>query len=529
LVLTFIGSSSFGNVVVFKGASADPNALYPNPSSPVVPGSLLLASRYGHLGVQRLAYDAKMSFGDVVDLTATIRSISSAYTFGTGLFKELLQNSDDAKATKQVLLLDWRTHPAQSLYDPILADKQGPALLAYNDGKLSDSDWTGIQTIYESSKLAKSSKIGKYGQGFRYCYHVTDTPQILSGDYLAILDPQNHVHPSGGVRLDIADAAINFQDQLSVFNCLVPEDQRGQSFDRTIFRLPLRTASSCIKDQTVDATQIEDLLHEFIRHQVSEVSLFLTHISCVEIREIRDDSNDGRRLSRTTVNRRHLDPPSGDGADTLHILHEQKLRAKAAIAFPLAHPSPSAPGLLFTYLPLPLQTGLPAHTHALFALTPDRQHLRNTEEIGLAKGFDRISIAWNHFLFEKLIPEIWARALPALVNDDSKNLFDVLPPQQQEHQTGDTLYWKHLPRDVLREVLVRDLPVWPLMQMDSGRPRALTSALFASSRDDEETLLSLAQAGFQLSDLPTAAYLQPDSMQLAALSDGGSEVDHILV
>ncbi|KAA1478276.1 hypothetical protein DENSPDRAFT_741097, partial [Dentipellis sp. KUC8613] len=62
-------------------------------------------------------------------------------------------------------------------------------------------------------------------------------------------------------------------------------------------------------------------------------------------------------------------------------------------------------GLLFTYLPLPLKTGLPAHIHALFALTPDRQHLRNAEEIGLAEGFDRISISWNCFLFKELIPK----------------------------------------------------------------------------------------------------------------------------
>ncbi|KAA1478275.1 ATPase domain of HSP90 chaperone/DNA topoisomerase II/histidine kinase, partial [Dentipellis sp. KUC8613] len=204
-------------------------------------------------------------FGQEVDLTATIRSILSAYTFGTGLFKELLQNSDDAKATKQVILLDWRSHLAQSLCNPILADKQGPALLAYNNGILSDSDWKGIRKIYESSKSDQSSKIGKYGQGFRSCYHVTDTPQILSGDHLVILDPQNQIHPDGGVRLNIADAAVKFQDQFSVFDCLVPEDQRGRFFNGTIFRLPLRTTRSRIKDQTVDAKQIENLLHEFIR------------------------------------------------------------------------------------------------------------------------------------------------------------------------------------------------------------------------------------------------------------------------
>lgn len=43
-----------------------------------------------------------MHFGETIDPKAAIKSILTAYPFSVGLLRELLQNSDDAKATKQV-------------------------------------------------------------------------------------------------------------------------------------------------------------------------------------------------------------------------------------------------------------------------------------------------------------------------------------------------------------------------------------------------------------------------------------------
>ena len=42
------------------------------------------------------------SFREQVDIKATIRGILAGYPFSVGLFRELLQNADDAGATKQV-------------------------------------------------------------------------------------------------------------------------------------------------------------------------------------------------------------------------------------------------------------------------------------------------------------------------------------------------------------------------------------------------------------------------------------------
>ena len=50
------------------------------------------------------------AFGENVDRLGSIRSILDNYPFSAGLLREILQNSDDAKATEQVrrpfLLID---------------------------------------------------------------------------------------------------------------------------------------------------------------------------------------------------------------------------------------------------------------------------------------------------------------------------------------------------------------------------------------------------------------------------------------
>jgi hypothetical protein len=43
-----------------------------------------------------------MAFGENVDPSAAIRGIIGLYPFSAGIFRELLQNSDDAGAKKQV-------------------------------------------------------------------------------------------------------------------------------------------------------------------------------------------------------------------------------------------------------------------------------------------------------------------------------------------------------------------------------------------------------------------------------------------
>jgi glutamine phosphoribosylpyrophosphate amidotransferase len=107
---------------------------------------------------------------------AVIRSILDGYPFGVGIFREFLQNSDDARASKQVcifiryrscrsqfrnfvqiFLLDNQRHPVDVIHHGNLSNTQGPALIAYNDAVFHQTDWEALQAMYQSSKKKDTS------------------------------------------------------------------------------------------------------------------------------------------------------------------------------------------------------------------------------------------------------------------------------------------------------------------------------------------------------------------------------------
>ncbi|NEQ75071.1 MAG: hypothetical protein F6K23_19710 [Okeania sp. SIO2C9] len=57
------------------------------------------------------------SFYQSEPLIARLRGIIRDYPEGVGILKELIQNADDAKATRVEIILDWRTHKFKNLPD----------------------------------------------------------------------------------------------------------------------------------------------------------------------------------------------------------------------------------------------------------------------------------------------------------------------------------------------------------------------------------------------------------------------------
>lgn len=102
-------------------------------------------------------------FGQKVDLTRRIREVLLNYPEGTTVLKELIQNADDAGATKVRLCLDRRNHGTESLLSDKLAQWQGPALLAYNDAVFSEEDFVSISRIGGSGKHGQAWKTGRFG------------------------------------------------------------------------------------------------------------------------------------------------------------------------------------------------------------------------------------------------------------------------------------------------------------------------------------------------------------------------------
>lgn len=92
-------------------------------------------------------------FGQKIDLTVRIREILRNYPEGTSILKELVQNADDAGAREVRLCLDLRQHGTAGLPSPTLAQFQGPALLMYNDGVFTDTDFRCARVYYHTAVL----------------------------------------------------------------------------------------------------------------------------------------------------------------------------------------------------------------------------------------------------------------------------------------------------------------------------------------------------------------------------------------
>ncbi|KAJ3753290.1 hypothetical protein EV360DRAFT_74627, partial [Lentinula raphanica] len=195
---------------------------------------------------------------------------------------------------------------------------------------------------------------------------------------------------------------------------------------------------SKIKPLAVTTSNIQELYQGFINNELSVALLFLKNILAIELREITADGEDiliaktSWRLVHDVISeetmkekmQRHLQYEVGE------CLQQDKLLPHVALAFPLSEQKYQ--GRLFTLLPLPISTGFPIHIHGIFALTPDRQSLRNPEEMGIGlESRERLLVAWNQMLFEELIPKAWATSLlPVLIHQDKiGNIWSAWPPE----------------------------------------------------------------------------------------------------
>ena len=89
--------------------------------------------------------------------------------------QELIQNADDAGASRVKFLVDSRQHPRDpgGLWKPSLSPFQGPALLAWNNSVFSENDWKNIGKMHQSQKEEDLLKVGRFGLGFQSVHHLT--------------------------------------------------------------------------------------------------------------------------------------------------------------------------------------------------------------------------------------------------------------------------------------------------------------------------------------------------------------------
>jgi sacsin len=72
-------------------------------------------------------------FGQEYSLLKALNKLVRDYALGVGLFKEFIQNADDAEATEIRFILDQTSQTSRIFHNPKLAQLVGPALLVWNN------------------------------------------------------------------------------------------------------------------------------------------------------------------------------------------------------------------------------------------------------------------------------------------------------------------------------------------------------------------------------------------------------------
>ena len=135
---------------------------------------------------------------------------------GRTLMRELVQNADDASASRLVLAVLDRGCPESR--NSLL---QGPALLVANDGAFSLGDRAGIHRAIGGSKEEDADKIGTFGIGLKSAFHICEAFVYLgAGNGELICGVLNPWAGTGGGRSDPVhadwDSAAHDQEMLLV-------------------------------------------------------------------------------------------------------------------------------------------------------------------------------------------------------------------------------------------------------------------------------------------------------------------------
>ncbi|KAM9987055.1 hypothetical protein ACTFIY_011483 [Dictyostelium cf. discoideum] len=199
------------------------------------------------------------------------------------IFRELIQNAEDARADTVIIKVDESSYPNNGLFKS--NDNQeikssiellGPSILIYNNATFQEHDWEGICQISQGSKKENL-------KSWNSVYHITDNPIVYSGSNVWFADPNERM--SGGLFFDLNDDG----DYNKCFSFLEPFIQFKESncnpkeyFNGTIIRLPLRIHSSEIKKAVLTIDAIKKILNEFSK-DINEILIFLKNIASITI------------------------------------------------------------------------------------------------------------------------------------------------------------------------------------------------------------------------------------------------------
>ena len=251
--------------------------------------------------IKETSHFAGIEFGQSEKLTVRVKNILLGYPFDVTVLKELLQNADDAKATKMYVILDKRFHGKEAVFSEKWQKLQGPALLVWNNSAFSRDDLKGIQKLGIGSKRGDFESIGQYGIGFNVVYHLTDCPSFVTDDSLCIFDP--HCHFIGGAtqkdpgRMLSAEIWEKYLDIKSAYLQSFEVQDFCKIQGGSLFRFPLRHTMELLEmseivghgeNNVITAKKMHEILRSWAP-QMKNAMIFLNHVTEMKVFVIEDD------------------------------------------------------------------------------------------------------------------------------------------------------------------------------------------------------------------------------------------------
>ncbi|KAK3610804.1 hypothetical protein CHS0354_031070, partial [Potamilus streckersoni] len=249
-------------------------------------------------------------------LIQDLKNILSEYPDDGQIIKELLQNAEDAGATKVKILLSGK-HCNQELsaQRPYKKFFKGPGFCVYNDAEFTEKDWEGIRMLNSSVKEKDPIKVGRFGLGFKSVYHITDYPCIISGDQLLLLNPHEtedqvcSIMKLRDMKKSTRANCLEALDNMFGFSSLV---LKQKYYKGTLFWFPLRDTPSVLSNTTYTADKVLDLFKSF-QTEAHNILIFLKSLVSIEL----FCTDTGTQLDHGMVNpflvvKADMDPASED-------------------------------------------------------------------------------------------------------------------------------------------------------------------------------------------------------------------------
>ncbi|CAG8586914.1 661_t:CDS:2 [Funneliformis mosseae] len=408
--------------------------------------------------------------------THRLRKILDEYPDGSQVLREILQNSDDAKSTEQIFILDHNTYSSNSLFKPDLKKYQGPALLAKNNEIFKDRDFESLLKLADSEKSNQFDKIGDGGEKFNFV--------------------ENNL-------------VQEYPDQFAPFRIQCNEPFNGTPFNGTLFRYPFRTNNdSKISDEIYEPSKILKMFYRFYENNSINSLLFLKFIESITFYELKKgvtepellyaiqlENADEIREQRCLITKEIVPKMNSLQLGELGVNNQLHTSYIASFCRKKGDFKENNAWLIFNYLDdlleaeahfqenfkrnigdykfipnvglaVPLNN-LPA-TGTLFCfyhfpfVSTNRRSLWSAADDGdlATNALALLKVSWNQYLFEKVLPKAWViflRELPLKVSDiRSDNLYKFWPIVKGGTSGDISIFCKDLLQNVVENLNVKD-------------------------------------------------------------------------